>query len=445
MLWDRICSREAVIGYVTPVLRTQLLLQALLAGLLQGQSTTIELDRLGSTRLPYDELVGIRVTAPTLKKHLPDLDDWLELKTVEAIYSSTADKTERRALGTLEDSSAKAKSWKLIVGPFKESDQVQLQIVAKGPIKSERLAQLLINDERVGGLLDSFFSEARGKSSDEVDRLLETYGRRLAEIVEKTLPAGISISGEKAGDLLRRAFQKPATINLMARYNDALWLRNDSWQERLRKLPQPTPLAVKTLIEQLQKQIEQLEDDELKRLLSSPESVLYRFKADYDEMQKALSEIDLQSAFDLAGSVFEAATVEYLQKYAAVDVASLWIPRLNEMRAFAVLNLYWGPVGLVPPKLSDGVRHWLLDRLSLAFGYSLKNISSTHATKIRGNNVWIYGIGFRFNRYFRISAGGALYRGVAPDSGLRNDFIVGPSLDITAMEYFRTIFAKIKR
>jgi hypothetical protein len=122
----------------------------------------------------------------------------------------------------------------------------------------------------------------------------------------------------------------------------------------------------------------------------------------------------------------------------------LWIPRLNEFRAFAMLNIYWGPVELTPAPMGAKPTDWFKERTSLVIGYSLANISSSHESKIRGNNVWIYGLGFRVNRYFRVSCGGALYRGARQDSGLRNDFYVGPSLDLTAIEYFKRVFAKIK-
>jgi hypothetical protein len=57
------------------------------------------------------------------------------------------------------------------------------------------------------------------------------------------------------------------------------------------------------------------------------------------------------------------------------------------------------------------------------------------------------------NKYFRLTAGGLLYRATLPivpgssnaaNGTLRNEFVFGPSIDVTALPALQTIFAKSK-
>jgi len=137
-----------------------------------------------------------------------------------------------------------------------------------------------------------------------------------------------------------------------------------------------------------------------------------------------------------------------LKKYAGFDVGALYAPRLNELRSFATVNIYFGSVALHPEK---GTRLVYWERLSLTFGMALKDLSGNTASKISGENAFVYGIGFRLNKYFRISTGGMVYRtslpavnGVASpfSNRLRQEFYIGPSIDITALPALEGIFGK---
>jgi hypothetical protein len=143
-----------------------------------------------------------------------------------------------------------------------------------------------------------------------------------------------------------------------------------------------------------------------------------------------------------------------LQKYAGFDVGALYAPRLNELRSFAMVHIYFGPVQLKTGGTpSPGPGEWLRQRTSLAFGMALKDISGATQSKISGENAFIYGLGFRLNKYFRLTAGGMLYRTTLPavngstspaNGSLRQEFFIGPSIDVTAISALQSIFAKAK-
>jgi hypothetical protein len=57
------------------------------------------------------------------------------------------------------------------------------------------------------------------------------------------------------------------------------------------------------------------------------------------------------------------------------------------------------------------------------------------------------------NKYFRLTAGGLLYRTTLPaangstspaNASLRQEFFIGPSIDVTALSALQSIFAKAK-
>src|ERR1022692_3733394 len=146
-----------------------------------------------------------------------------------------------------------------------------------------------------------------------------------------------------------------------------------------------------------------------------------------------------------------------LQKYAGFDVGALYAPRLNELRSFAMVHIYLGPVQLktggAPPKPGSGLTDWLRQRASLAFGMALKDLSGSTKSKISGENAFVYGLGIRLNKYFRLTAGGLLYRTTLPaangstspaNASLRQEFFIGPSIDVTALSALQSIFAKAK-
>lgn len=128
-----------------------------------------------------------------------------------------------------------------------------------------------------------------------------------------------------------------------------------------------------------------------------------------------------------------------LQKYAGFDAGAVYVPRLNELRDSLTAHIYlFGPVDLDPNGVANV--NWK-NRLSIAIGATRGEISANANSRIANNQAYLYGVGFRLNKYFRVSAGGLLYRDAKPGSGLLNELFIGPSIDLTALPGLKQIFA----
>jgi hypothetical protein len=393
----------------------------------------VEFSQLSTTRLPYNQRVAIRGSTADFKS----VTGLMTIQNVSVSYSAC--KT-----GSMQAEGPAAEvtgdSWTVLAGPFEEGEKICFRFRASGkltPTAAENAANKLLSSATYRDEVNAFLVRAEDQKPDIVEALARGLVDRLGTEIAASLPAKLKKDTQRsfATALASGMYRSTALINLGTRRKNLI----DS------KVPGVT--ATMTLSE-IYAHIQTLTDAQFRTitppaLIDGAIEVADDFRKDYDRVVvRGLVQIPLQENLDVSVDQIASAEVKYLEKYAAVDLASIWIPRIQEFRGFAVLNVYLGPVELNPaPARALGQ---MKQRTSLLLGYSLANLSSSHPTKIRGNNVWIYGIGFRLNRYFRVSAGGALYRGADQQAGLRNDFFLGPSIDLTAIEYFKTVFSKIK-
>jgi hypothetical protein len=157
----------------------------------------------------------------------------------------------------------------------------------------------------------------------------------------------------------------------------------------------------------------------------------------------------LASSTLAVGNDSQSAIVADLKKYAGFDVGALYAYRVNDLRSYAMVNIYLGPVSLKTSDEGPASKA----RFSLAFGMAIKDLSGASSSKVSGENAFIYGIGYRLNKYFRLSVGGMLYRTTLPavngttspaNGSLRNELFIGPSIDVTALPALKSIFAASK-
>jgi hypothetical protein len=187
-------------------------------------------------------------------------------------------------------------------------------------------------------------------------------------------------------------------------------------------------------------------------------TAVQRFLQAYQNVLAALdtgmqSVLFLGSSSLAVGNDQQSDVVSDLKKYAGFDVGALYSYRLSELRSFAMVHIYLGPIQLKTdaPPLKPGAWESIRERVSLAFGMALKDLSGASNSKISSENAFVYGVGVRLNKYFRLSAGGMLYRTTLPavngvtspaNGTLRQEVFVGPSIDVTALSALKSIFAK---
>jgi hypothetical protein len=132
----------------------------------------------------------------------------------------------------------------------------------------------------------------------------------------------------------------------------------------------------------------------------------------------------------------QSSTTQDINKYAGFDAGALYAPRINELRGYYMVHIY--PFG--PVELAASGKLNALDRWSIALGESSGDLSSNGASRVKGDKAFVYGLGFRINKYFRVSTGGMVYRDTVGNR-LLNEWFIGPSIDITALPGLKSVFA----
>jgi len=341
-------------------------------------------------------------------------------------------------------------SWSVVVGKLDENSPVTFRFTFSGKLnqsQADTIANQLLTSSDFASALDQFLAAATGKKADEQAVLASALGKTTAEKV-MTLVAGLHVTATNPDDFRKRLSDlSPSAfglfINVPAELDELRSIRDTGAKQQLGFDDKMTPSAAYESISQKLK-ADAIKDPALK-------VTAQRFTGAYGALR---NELAINVAADLSVDVGTTAddVTEDLKKYAGFDVGALYIPRLHELREFATVNIYFGSVSLQP---SNGTRSFFLERLSLTFGMALGDMSGGDSakTKIKGENAFAYGIGFRLNKYFRIATGGVVYRTQLPavngvtspiTNKLRHEFFVGPSIDVTAIPALKSIFAKAK-
>lgn len=346
-------------------------------------------------------------------------------------------------------------SWSVTVGKLEENAPVTFTFSFSGkltPTGAGKIVDDLVGSTDFTSALNHFIAAAEGKAAAEQAVFASAFGQTTAQKVLDLL-GNQHVTATNADDF-RKLLSTPTEsafgplVNLPAELDELRQLP-ESDKQKLGFKDEMGPAAAYQAITKA------MNTDAVRSDKTLSEAAR-RFTTNYEALrdQALRNALTLSIATNLsvgAGTTADDIT-EDLKKYAGFDVGALYIPRLNELRSFALVNIYFGPVSLQP---SNGTRSFLLERLSLTFGMALQDISGGNAaeSKIKGQNAFVYGIGVRLNKYFRLTTGGVVYRtqlpainGVASPitNRLRHEFFVGPSIDVTAIPVLKGIFAKAK-
>jgi hypothetical protein len=384
-----------------------------------------------------------------------------------AVTSVSGDYTDSDGTtGTIASSGVTNTSWQVSIGKLAADTSVTINFRFAGTLsdsQQEAALQILLNDPAYKAARSQLVTASEGKGSAE----LVAAATLMAQAAAEALTAALGKQGLTPKDAagLKTALGTAVLNGIEPIYNlesQLAGLRTPARHIAELLGSDPATLSAQQLHDKLKalkdysKLPDSLSDERKKDIQSSVQQFVNNFEAAVDALEAGLKGAAFAGTSSLAvGQDTQTDVVSDLLKYAGFDVGALYAYRLSELRSFAMVHIYLGPIQMKtdapPPK--PGPKEWLRQRVSLGFGMALKDLSGATKSKIASQNAFTYGLGFRLNKYFRLNAGGLLYRTTLPavngvtspgNGTLRHEFFVGPSIDVTALSALQSIFAKAK-
>ena len=411
--------------------------------------------------LPYGE--PFTITGDTGKVQLSGgaLTEFMKAQTAAGDYT-TSDGNK----GTITPSSITGTAWQVGIGKLNADTSVTINFQFTGTLLSgvqQTVIGKMLADPAYKAAIAQFHSSALGKDSAAAVGAMTLLSQAIVDVVTSVLNQN-GLTPKTPADL--KASLGPVLLtNIEPIYNlgrELEELRNPvySYEVLVGKTPKEfSALSPQELYDELKGVSDysklpgtQQERDEGKKAIENFRQTYQNASAALDSLQSVLF---LGTSSLAVGNDQQSDVVSDLKKYAGFDVGALYAYRLSELRSFAMVHIYLGPVQLKTdaPPLKPGRCESIRERVSLAFGMALKDVSGASNSKISSENAFVYGLGVRLNKYFRLTAGGMLYRTTLPavngvtspaNGTLRHEFFVGPSIDVTALPALQSIFAKSK-
>jgi hypothetical protein len=378
----------------------------------------------GKVSLPYGTPFAITGGTGDVKLAGGDLSALMTPQTVTGDYT-----TSDGAQGTIAASPVNGTTWNVNVGKLSPDTSVTINFHftgSLGPSVVQPILDALVTDPGYLAAASLFIDSALGKSATVQAVAANSLAQSGSAFVTSTL--GKKGLTPKNPDDLKTALGNAMLLNIQPIFNISQEI--PSVMDFASQLAQGVGLSVsdfKALASSPSALGDKLKAFDYSKIASdqvvqsSAKTIVNQFVRTYNASVSALTDglkgVLFTGTSSLAvGSDQATDVVCDLQKYAGFDVGALYSFRLSELRTFAMIHIYLGPVqmkvGATPsksdPSKSDfweGVRQ----RASLAFGMALKDISGSSNSKISGQNAFVYGLGIRLNKYFRITAGGLLY------------------------------------
>jgi hypothetical protein len=413
----------------------------------------------------YADLKAKKVSVPygtpfTITGELKDvqltggaLTDLLAVQTVAGDYT-TSDGNK----GTIASSAVKGTSWQVDIGKLTADTSVTFNFQFTGllsPTLQNTVVSAMLGDPAYKAATTHFVSSAEGKAATAQVAAMTLLAQSAADVVTAVLnkdgltpksPADLKTSLNTAllaniEPTFNVSEQFPELVNPAYKISDLVGMS-------------AADFAKLTALEMYQK-LKGITDYSKAPagLQAGDKASVDRFIQSYDSVAGGIAAGTKSAQFLVTSTIAvgndqQSALVDDLKKYAGFDVGALYGYRLNDLRSYAMVNIYLGPVSLKPDAPYPSAK-----RLSLAFGMALKDLSGASSSKISGENAFVYGLGYRLNKYFRFTVGGLLYRTTLPavngstspaNGSLRNELFFGPSIDVTALPALKSIFASSK-
>ncbi len=396
---------------------------------------------LPHTRLPYGEAVTIAGTLSGLTVKVEEagqevdkiLTDFM-LVTKVALTYTVSGLAPVNVEGNLNGD-----NWSVVTEKLPENAQVKFRFQFSGQLKEAFVKTVLNNlftDPRFKLELDAFYALAAQRDAAVQVAGARNFLEKLAPVVESLLPAAFKAA---AKNVTPAALVYPLA-NLKTNLQD---MAANNVPGITAGMP---PAAARDAVAAYERTLGRTTELTLADALAEKDSVkrgammsAAMFNENYTKLSDALTKAVVVE-FEVSSDLTALAEVKDFEKYAGLDYGAVYLPRVDALRQFFTINVYFGAVEDRPLGVT-GPAEWFRQRLSLTFGMSVGDLSSQASSKIKGDNAFLYGLGFRLNKYFRITAGAAAFRDRRNDR-LSHGFMVGPSIDLTAFRYIRTIFGK---
>lgn len=380
-----------------------------------------DLVQTGARPIPYGEVVTIHGSITDFDAPGKKFSDWLELSELSVSY--TAGNTS----GTLKARiSTDKREWEIDLEPLPAKSLLRLELKATlrpSQPAAEKIVTKVLDGDQYKSAVANFFRAAKGATREKaVDQFLEELGG----LVKSEFPAFISVSGVSFRGQALVLEKLVPLANLQENLKDLKQF----------KIPGIKPDMTPAQAYEVTKDAVGLQDEAAR----AASAFTRNYKDANEALKKALVETVSQTVTVTQSVPTTSVSISDLQKYAGIDYAALYVPDRDELRQFVVANIYYGSVDDTPNDLT-GVLDHLQSRVSLSIGWCVGDLSNNQNSDIDGNNAYALGIGYRINKYFRVSAGTMKYRSKA-DGALRGETFYGISVDLTAFDALKGLVSK---
>ena len=399
-----------------------------------GSSATQYSSIASGGKLPYGKSVTLTGQTSDIKCGSQAISDVIDISGISVSYLG---QTSTPSAGTITGN-----TWTAPLGSLPADATIDLQLKVTGKLSDATATDVtneLLADPRFLTAVNGFFAATNAAANDqsspkvitsamatqEAQMVLDNISGKngaLTQILGRLLPSPCSVATDvTAAAMMGLRTNETALLNFQTRAGD---LRKPGVH-----VPGLDPNASAADAYKLVKTLKIDPDDK------ATNAVVRLYMRDYEAILGAFK-VDVVAQLSQGVQLTQVTDTADLNKYAGFDVGAMYAPRINELRQFDMVHIY--PFGPVELDTSGGVP--FKGRWSIALGASVGDLSSNGKSRVKGDKAFVYGVGFRINKYFRISAGGMLYRD-AIGNGLLNELFIGPSIDVTALPGLKQMFS----
>jgi hypothetical protein len=400
-------------------------------------------DLVKGGKLPYGGNVTLTGKLSDLTCGANPVSDVLNITAIAVSYLGQTSQAATATIATADS------TWTAPLGSLPADTAVNLQLKITGNITSAKQGEIvddLFADASFQRSLKFFLQDANGKSSADFDQdaqlvlnsIADSKSGALTKILQNLLPScavvtDVTTAAVKAFAQSSDLYALPQRVIDFGKQVDNL----DGYSSTM------TPSQLDAFIKAKNGKYTKnggkpLTDDAAANGVHETKAMQDAANAFENAYQSVLAAFGGNVIAQLSQGVAltQSSSTQDLNKYAGFDAGALYAPRINELRGYYMVHIY--PTGPVELDTSGHIPIW--DRFSIAVGESTGDLSSNGASRVKGDKAFVYGLGVRINKYFRISAGGMVYRD-AVGNRLLNEVFIGPSIDITALPGLKSVFA----